>query len=63
MYWAKKGVLGIGCQQYDIEHWRKNFKEIGKSDGYTEEQIKEYGRHIRYFYLWHKEETKGRVAK
>jgi carbonic anhydrase/acetyltransferase-like protein (isoleucine patch superfamily) len=57
-YWAKKGVLGIGCQQYPIEEWRARYEEIGKKSGYSEAEIKEYGRHIRYFWLWHKENSK-----
>lgn len=61
-YWVKKGVLGIGRQHYPIEEWRDRYKEIGRNSGYSEEQIKEYGRHISYFWLWHKEklESEGR---
>ena len=42
-----------------IEEWRDRFKEIGKEQGYTPEQIKEYERHIRYFWLRHKEAGNG----
>ena len=31
---------------FEIEYWVKNFEKIGKENGYTEEQIKEYGLYI-----------------
>jgi len=42
------GLLAIGCQVHTFAEWKKNYKAIGKEAGYTEEQIKEYGRHILY---------------
>lgn len=40
--------IAIGCHIHDIDHWLKRYKAIGKSEGYTEEQIAEYGDHITY---------------
>ena len=57
--WVKKGVLGIGCHHHEIEYWRKNYKQIGKNAGYSESEIKEYGRYIRFFWLMHQEELKA----
>ena len=41
-----KGILKIGCHELKIDVWLKKFKTIGKENGYTEEQIKEYGLYI-----------------
>ena len=57
--WVKNGVLGIGCHHYEIEHWRKNYKKIGENAGYSDAEIKEYGRYIRFFWLMHQEELKA----
>jgi len=42
------GKLAIGCQVRSFSEWKKEYKKIGKDTGYTDEQIKEYGRHIAY---------------
>ena len=41
-----KGKIQIGCKSFEIEYWESNFETIGKEQGYTEEQIKEYGLYI-----------------
>ena len=43
----KKGYIKIGCIVKSIEDWEKQFEQIGKEHGYTEEQIKEYGLYIQ----------------
>jgi hypothetical protein len=40
--------IAIGCQIRDFADWLKNYKTIGKENGYTAEQIKEYGEIIKY---------------
>ena len=42
------GKLAIGCEIHTFAEWKKNYKAIGKANGYTPEQIKEYGLHIAY---------------
>ena len=41
-----KGKLQIGCKSFEISFWLEKFKEIGKSEGYTDAQIDEYGMYI-----------------
>ena len=43
---CKKGYLKIGCKEFSFEAWNENLKTIGKEQGYTEQQIKEYGLYI-----------------
>lgn len=41
--------IRIGCQEHSVEHWLKHFHNIGKSNGYTSEQIDEYKAYIDLF--------------
>jgi hypothetical protein len=43
---CNKFVLRIGCNEFTFEHWKENFKTIGKENGYTAEEITEYGLYI-----------------
>ena len=40
---SKYGELTIGCHDHPFKYWLKHYKAIGKANGYTKEQIKEYG--------------------
>ena len=40
--------IAIGCHVHDVSDWLKRYKAIGRSEGYTKEQIAEYGRHLAY---------------
>ena len=42
-----KEVLKIGCKEFKIGIWLKKFKEIGKEQGYSEDEINEYGIYIK----------------
>ena len=45
--WAQNdGNIRIGCENHSIAEWKKDYKEIGKNEKYTEEQIKEYYKYI-----------------
>ena len=44
-YWGYDAIQ-IGCKKYTISEWQKHFREIGKAEGYSEEQIDEYGFYI-----------------
>jgi len=37
------GKLSIGCVTLTFAEWKKHYRVIGKREGYTEKQIKEYG--------------------
>ena len=39
--------IRIGCHVHPIKHWVDNFEEIGKKEGYNNEQIKRYGNFIK----------------
>jgi hypothetical protein len=40
------GKITIGCHTHDFAYWEKHYRAIGHKEGYTEEQIAEYGGHI-----------------
>jgi carbonic anhydrase/acetyltransferase-like protein (isoleucine patch superfamily) len=40
--------IAIGCHVHDITEWLKRYKAIGRSEGYTKDQITEYGEHIAH---------------
>ncbi len=40
------GQLSIGCITHSFSEWKKLYKSIGKENGYTPAQIKEYGQLI-----------------
>ena len=42
-YYTPDGSLIIGCICMPVSEWELGFKEIGKANGYTDEQIEEYG--------------------
>lgn len=44
-YWGYDAIQ-IGCKKYTISEWQKHLREIGKAEGYSEEQIDEYGFYI-----------------
>jgi hypothetical protein len=37
------GKLSIGCITLTFAEWKKQYRSLGKCEGYTEKQIKEYG--------------------
>ena len=41
------GKLSIGCRCLKISNWLSNFEEIGKAEGYSENEIKEYYNYIK----------------
>lgn len=43
---SEKGKLKIGCKDFTFDFWLKNFKEIGKAENYTADEIKEYELYI-----------------
>ena len=42
-----KGKLKIGCYELDLDVWIKEFEYIGKKNGYSESEIKEYSLYIK----------------
>ena len=44
-YWGYDAIQ-IGCKKHTVSEWQKHFREIGKAEGYSEEQIDEYGFYI-----------------
>ena len=46
---CKPGYIQIGCHCKTIDWWVKNYRDIGKKEGYTDEQIAEYGLYIELF--------------
>lgn len=41
------GKLSIGCLTHDLDHWVKNYEQIGKYNQFTEQEIKVYGWFIK----------------
>jgi hypothetical protein len=42
----KQGDVKIGCHTHHIDWWLENFGKVGQREGYSEEQIREYGLHL-----------------
>ena len=40
---SSHGKLSIGCVTLTFAEWKKQYRALGKREGYTEKQIKEYG--------------------
>ena len=40
-------TISIGCRDYDFSYWKKYYKAIGKLEGYTTKQTKEYFEYIK----------------
>jgi len=52
---TSEGVeLRIGCHHKPLAEWQKHYKAIGRANGYTPAQIREYGAHITYIAWWAK---------
>ena len=47
-----KRTLSIGCHNYPIDRWLDSFEIIGKKEGYSNDQIKEYGEYIKAICLY-----------
>ena len=39
-------MIRVGCEMHSTNHWIKNFKAIGKNNGYTDKEITEYKKYI-----------------
>ena len=52
------GKIKIGCENYTVEKWLNDYKEIGKHNNYTPEQIAEYGEYIKMCAKFVKEKKK-----
>ena len=55
--------IAIGCKIHDFAYWLKNYKTVGKENGYTPEQIKEYGEILNYLVKAAKPYIKRNKAK
>ena len=38
--------IAVGCHVHTIEEWLAGYKEIGAREGYTQDQVEEYGRYL-----------------
>jgi len=38
--------IKIGCEIYSVEYWLNNYEQIGKDNGYSKKEIKEYKKYI-----------------
>jgi hypothetical protein len=45
-YFKDINEVRIGCKVHPLEHWLKEYKNIGKEAKYSKEQITEYGRKL-----------------
>ena len=46
---CKYGFLKIGCKEFSFDYWLENYKQIGKDNGFTTEEIEEYAEYIKLF--------------
>ena len=45
---SKSNVM-IGCEDHSIDEWLSRYSEIGRDNGYSEEEIEEYGLYLELF--------------
>ena len=45
--WYGTGEIHIGCYKKSISTWKRVYKEVGKDNGYTKDEIKEYYGYIK----------------
>ena len=41
--YATSAGIQLGCEHHSINHWVENYKEIGKKNNYSPDEIKDYG--------------------
>ena len=46
---SRYGYISIGCHEHTFEYWQDNYKTIGYAEGYTSEEIEQYGLFIQIF--------------
>ena len=46
-YFFGMNEITIGCHKHSIKEWLANFQEIGKQNGYTQQEIDKYGKFIK----------------
>jgi len=45
--YSHKDFIKIGCKEMSIDSWLNEFEAIGKSEGYSDKQIRAYGTFIK----------------
>ena len=56
-----EGKLSIGCHHFKISNWLKKYKEIGYSEEYSEEEMREYLGYIQLADQFYKNLTPEKV--
>ena len=65
-------LIQIGCQQHPASYWLEHYKAIGRANGYTADQIAEYGLILKLAASWlemkfgktaPKRDSRGRFVK
>ncbi len=46
---SRYGYVTIGCHEHTFEYWQENYESIGREEGYTTEEIEQYGLFIQMF--------------
>ena len=46
---SRYGYIAIGCHEHTFEYWQEHYKAIGRAEGYTKEEIEQYGLFIQMF--------------
>lgn len=47
-------IIHIGCIRKTISEWQEQYREVGEENGYSDEQIREYGSYIQMIAELHK---------
>ena len=50
---AEDGYIKIGCKRMKAEEWISSFEKIGTENGYTKEEIADYGDFIKWYLRRH----------
>lgn len=47
---ATTNMLRIGCEIHSLQEWKKNYRNIGKVNGASDDVIEEYKEYIDLFF-------------
>jgi hypothetical protein len=46
---SRYGYIAIGCHEHPFEYWQNHYQTSGQANGYTPEEIEQYGLFIQMF--------------
>jgi hypothetical protein len=57
------GIIQIGCMEHDYAWWKEHYQAVGRSEGYSAEEVEEYAEHIEHALRWMNRHNVAEPAK